>query len=199
MKRFIFDLDGTITKEETLPKIAKFFNVQAEIDNLTQETIAGNIPFMESFISRVNILGKLPVDKIADLLEQIEIYEHLNAFIKEHKRQCCIATGNLECWIDKLIAKVGCETFSSSSILQDNNVLKLTHILKKESIVKQFQAQGQKVIFIGDGNNDVEAMRLADISIASGITHKPSPGVLSVADYAIFSEEALCRLLYQLL
>ena len=58
---------------------------------------------------------------------------------------------------------------------------------------------GQKVIFIGDGNNDVEAMRLADISIASGITHKPSPGVLSVADYAIFSEEALCRLLYQLL
>ena len=48
MKRFIFDLDGTITKEETLPKIAKFFNVQAEIDNLTQETIAGNIPFMES-------------------------------------------------------------------------------------------------------------------------------------------------------
>ncbi|MCX2716482.1 HAD-IB family phosphatase [Helicobacter sp. MIT 21-1697] len=199
MKQFIFDLDGTLTKEETLPKIAQAFNVQAQIDNLTQETIAGNIPFIESFISRVGILGKLPVDKIARLLEQIEIYENLNAFIQAHSNQCCIATGNLECWISKLVAKVGCETFSSSGILQDNNVLKLTHILKKESIVKAYQAQGQKVIFIGDGNNDVEAMRLADVSIASGLTHKPSPGVLSIADYAIFSEEALCRLLYQLL
>lgn len=199
MKKFIFDLDGTLTKEETLPKIAQTFHIQAQIDNLTKETIVGNIPFIESFISRVNILGKLPVDKIANLLEQIEIYENLNAFISAHKNQCCIATGNLDCWISKLIAKVDCETFSSSGILQNNNVLKLTYILKKESIVRQFQAQGQKVIFIGDGNNDVEAMRLADISIASGITHKPSPAVLSVTDYVIFSEEALCRLLYQLL
>ena len=199
MTKIIFDLDGTLTKEETLPKIAQAFNIQAQIDSLTRETIAGNIPFVESFISRVNILGKLPADKIADLLWQIEIYEKLGAFIQAHKNQCAIATGNLECWISKLVSKLGCETFSSSGILQDNNILRLTSILKKESIVKSFQMQEQRVIFVGDGNNDVEAMRLADVSIASGITHKPSPGVLAIADYVIFSEEALCRLLYQLL
>ena len=90
MKRFVFDLDGTITKEETLPKIAQHFNVQAEIDKLTQETIVGNIPFIESFIRRVNILGKLPVDEIANLLEQVEIYENLNSFIGEYGSQCVI-------------------------------------------------------------------------------------------------------------
>lgn len=204
MKRFIFDLDGTITKEETLPKIAQYFNVQAQIDKLTQETIAGNIPFIESFINRVNILGRLPVDEIANLLEQVEIYENLNSFIKKHNNQCAIATQNLHCWIHKLVAKVGdgeqeILTFSSNGILQDNKILKLTSILKKEMVVKQFQAQGDEVIFIGDGNNDVEAMRIADVSIASGLTHKPCTGVLSVADYVIFSEEALCRLLCQLL
>lgn len=199
MKRFIFDLDGTITKEEALPKIAEHFNVQEEIGKLTQETIVGNIPFIESFIMRVNILGKLPIDAIAHLLGSIEVYEKLCNFIQTHKSQCSIATGNLECWVQPLIAKVGCEAFTSKGILSNNHVVKLTDILKKERIVKQYQHQGDKVIFIGDGNNDVEAMRLADVSIASGLTHKPSLGVLSVADYVVFSEEALCRLLYQLL
>lgn len=205
MKRFVFDLDGTITKEETLPKIAQHFNVQAEIDKLTQETIVGNIPFIESFIRRVNILGKLPVDEIANLLEQVEIYENLNSFIGEYGSQCVIATQNLHCWIHKLVAKVGgvkkqeILTFSSNGVLRDNKIFKLTSILKKEMVVKQFQAQGDEVIFIGDGNNDVEAMRIANVSIASGLTHKPCAGVLSVTDYAVFSEEALCRLVYQLL
>lgn len=95
--------------------------------------------------------------------------------------------------------KIGCESFTSKAILSGNYVIKLTNILKKERIVQQYQSQGDTVIFIGDGNNDVEAMRLADISIASGLVHRPSHGVLSVADYVVFSEEVLCRLLYQLL
>lgn len=199
MKHFIFDLDGTITKEETLPKIASHFKVQEQINKLTQDTIAGNIPFVESFITRVGILGKLPIDEIACLLGEIEVYKNLCAFIQNHKTQCSIATGNLSCWVEILINKLDCESFTSSGIIKDNNVLKLTNILKKEKIVQQFQSQGKQVIFIGDGNNDVEAMRLADVAIASGLTHKPSFGVLSVADYVVFSEEALCRLLYQLL
>ena len=34
MTKFIFDLDGTITKQETLPLISSYFNVQEEIDKL---------------------------------------------------------------------------------------------------------------------------------------------------------------------
>jgi phosphoserine phosphatase len=59
MTVFIFDLDGTITSKETLPEIAKHFSVTEEMEQLTHETIQGNIPFVESFIKRVHILGKL--------------------------------------------------------------------------------------------------------------------------------------------
>ncbi len=198
MTKFIFDLDGTVTKQETLPIISKHFKIEHEIDNLTMETVKGNIPFIESFIRRVYILGRLPINEVTDLLEKVDLYDNVVKFIKEHKEDCIVATGNLECWIDKLSQKVGCCCYCSDGIIKDNKVEKLTRILKKENLVERYQSEGEKVVFIGDGNNDVEAMRLADISIASGLTHMPANSVLSIADYLVFSEEALCRQLNQL-
>ncbi len=198
-KQFIFDLDGTITAQETLPLISKHFNVQYEIENLTKETIDGNIPFVESFIRRTFILGKLPVDEVCLLLEKVPLLEKVHTFIKENKTQCAIATGNLSDWLKKLVVKVGCTCYSSEGTIEHNQLKKLTKILKKEDIVLKYKQKGYEVIFIGDGNNDMEAMRIADISIASGIVHQPARSILSVADYAVYSEEALCRLLNQLL
>lgn len=63
--KFIFDLDGTVTSEEMLPLIAKHFHVEEEIVDLSRETTQGNMPFVESFIRRVFILGRLPVDEVA--------------------------------------------------------------------------------------------------------------------------------------
>ena len=66
-------------------------------------------------------------------------------------------------------------------------------------MVKKYQDKGEKVIFVGDGNNDVEAMRIADISIAAGLIHHPAKSILPFTDYLIFNEVALCRQLNQLL
>lgn len=199
MTKFIFDLDGTVTRQETLPIISKHFSVEEEIEALTKETIQGNIPFIESFIRRVYILGKLPVTQVCELLSKVELYEKVVEFISQNKENCIIATGNLESWVEKLAKKVGCCCYSSDGIIESNKVVKLTSILKKENLVERYQLAGEKVIFIGDGNNDVEAMRLADVAIASGLTHMPAKSVLSVADYLVFNEEALCRQLNQLL
>ena len=192
-------MDGTITKQETLPLISKHFKIEQEIDTLTKDTVKGNIPFVESFIKRVYILGKLPINEISDLLSKVEMYNKVLEFINRNKKNCIIATGNLECWIDKLVSKIGCKCYYSEGIIENNQVIKLTKILRKESIVEKYKKNGEKVVFIGDGNNDVEAMREADISIASGLTHLPSNTVMSVADYLVLNEEALCRQLNQLL
>lgn len=199
MTKFIFDLDGTITKKETLPYISQHFNVEQEIAELTNKTIQGNIPFIESFIRRVYILGSLPIDQISDLLYKTPLHPKIFDFIQHHKEDCIIATGNLDCWVDRLVKKIGCKAYTSKCLVENNKVKKITDILHKEQIVAKYKAKKEKVVFIGDGNNDVEAMRLADITIASGLTHTPAPSVLSVADYLILNEEALCRQLNQLL
>jgi len=197
--KFIFDLDGTVTAEETLPVIAHHFNIEAEIDEITRETVQGNIPFVESFIRRVGILGQLPVSEIAELLANVRLYPHLFEFIRQHAENCVIATGNLECWVEKLIRKIGCTAFCSDAIVENNKVVKLTKILRKEVVVNDLQKQGFSVVYIGDGNNDMEAMRSANIAIAAGLTHSPSKSLIPITDYLIFNEKALCRQLNQLL
>lgn len=197
--KFIFDLDGTVTSEETLPLIAKHFKVQEEIEELTKETIQGNIPFVESFIRRVSILGKLPVSQVSTLLENVILHKELYQFIKTHNTRCAIATGNLECWSNKLLNKINCEAYCSESEIENDQVVKLTKILRKEQVVEHYQNNGYQVVFVGDGNNDLEAMRIADIAIAAGLVHHPSKSILPVSDYVIFNEKALCRQLNQLL
>lgn len=199
MTKFIFDLDGTITKAETLPLIANHFNIEGQINELTKATVAGQVPFIESFIRRVYILGKLPANEINDLLEGVATYDKVLNFIQEHKENCSIATGNLDCWIEKLAGKIGCECFCSSGKMENDRVVKLTKILNKEDIVRKYKDEGHRVVFIGDGNNDVEAMRMADVAIASGLTHSPAPGAISVTNYLVLNEVALCRQLNQLL
>ena len=201
MRQFVFDLDATITKCESLPLIATHFHIEKEIAALTNATITGQVPFVESFIKRVHILGQLPVDQVAALLADIPIYEQLAAFIRTHQSQCAIATGNLDCWITPLTQKLGCQCCCSSAQVIDNRVAHIAHIVHKDKIVQQLKTAGggREVVFIGDGDNDVEAMRLADVSIATGLTHEPAASVHAIADYVFYQERALCRQLSQLL
>ncbi len=196
--KFLFDLDGTVTSAETLPIIANHFECKEEIAELTKRTIQGNIPFIESFIRRVNILGKYSVCETSDLLAQVPLYPEVKKFIDAHRADCIIVTGNLTCWCEGLFKKIGCQCYGSEAECEDDKVIKLKSILRKEQIVDQYKALGETVVFIGDGNNDLEAMRHANISIAVGLTHNPAQSLMAITDYVIFNEHALCRQMCQL-
>ena len=124
--------------------------------------------------------------------------EEYDDFIKHNNDKCIIATGNLKCWTASLSSRLGCDYYGSDCVVENDRVAKLTKIFRKEDIVKKYQEDGYRVVFIGDGNNDLEGMRMSDVSIAVGLTHEPASSVLSVADYLVYTEEALCRLLSQL-
>lgn len=196
--KFLFDLDGTVTSAETLPIIADHFECKDEIAELTKRTVQGNIPFVESFIRRVNILGKYSVGETSDLLALVPLYPEVKKFIDTHREDCIIVTGNLTCWCDGLFKKIGCQCYGSEAECEGDKVIKLKSILRKEQIVDQYKALGETVVFIGDGNNDLEAMRHANIAIAAGLTHNPAQSLMAITDYVIFNEHALCRQMCQL-
>lgn len=199
MLKFVFDLDGTLTKKETLPLIASHFGQLDKIKELTRQAVSGDVPFIESFISRVTILRDFPVSEINALLATIPIYEKLADFIKAHPDNCHIATGNLYCWVEGLLKRFQCHSFCSDAIVNNNKVLKISSIINKKKTVLSLKEQGHKVVFIGDSNNDMEAMRKADISIIAGMTTSPPPSSLqTIGDYLILEENTLCHFLEQL-
>lgn len=197
--KFLFDLDGTVTSVETLPVISNHFGCTEQIGELTARTVAGNVPFIESFIRRVNILCRYSVNETNELLSQVPLYPLVARFISEHVEDCIIVTGNLTCWCEGLFKKIGCQCYGSVAECEDDNVVKIKSILRKEAIVDQYKALGETVVFIGDGNNDLEAMRHANISIAAGLTHNPAQSLMSICDYVVFDENALVRQMNQLL
>lgn len=196
--KFVFDLDDTITTQKILLVIAKHFGIEEKIAEIVSMTALGNIPFVESSIKKIFLLSKLPVSEIDALLKTIALYPRINEFIQSHKEDCVLVTENLNCWIKSLSAQIDCNTCCSEGLVENDKVKKIIRILKKENIVKMLQQDGFRVVFVGNRNDDMEAMRVADVSIASGLVCEPVPSVLSITDYLVYSEEALWRQLNQL-
>ena len=132
------------------------------------------------------------------MLTSVQLRPQVTNFINNHREDCVIVTSNLTCWCEGLFSKIGCQCYGSEAECNDDRVVKLKTILRKEQIVDQYKALGETVVFIGDGNNDLEAMRHANISIATGLTHSPAQSLMAICDYVIYSSNALVRQLRQL-
>ena len=198
MKKFAFDLDGTVTKVETLPLLSQELDLAEEMKLLTDLTLSGKIPFEKSFRLRYLVLRNIPLKRIQEVMDGVELDEEIASFIREHKDACAVVTGNLDCWIEPIISKLGCASFSSTSEPDERNLPVLKKILDKGSAIRELKKSSDKVIAVGESFNDVPMFEEADLSIAYGGVHKPVSAAISVSDYVVFDGGALCRLLKML-
>ena len=192
-KIYFFDLDGTVTNEEILPKIAQRFNFKKKMTKLTRAAIAGDIPFENSFRSRHKMLSKFKINEIKKVVSKISLNKVIVKYINKNSYNSKIVTGNLDEWISPLAKKIKCKFYTSKS---DNGGKDLKYIMNKSDVVKKFK--GYKRIFVGDGYNDVSAFRNCEIKIAYGKVHYPPDILMNICDYYVSDEKKLCQLLEQL-
>lgn len=197
--KFLFDLDGTLTLKETLPVIAEHFGIEEQIIPLTQQTVQGIVPFEEGFMKRVHILRQYSVSEISSLLSTVPIHPLLLQFIRQERANCIVVSGNLDCWCHSLLEKIDCKHYyCSEALVKDDKLVGIQRLLNKKAIVCTYQEQGEKVAFIGDGYNDLEAMQQADLALVCGLSNTPAPSLLSVADRVFYDEKELVDYLNQL-
>lgn len=198
MKKFAFDLDGTVTRAETLPLLAEELDLAEEMKLLTDLTLSGKIPFARSFRMRYLILRNIPLKRIQEIMDAVPLDEKISAFIRANKDDCAIVTGNLDCWIEPIVAKLGCKSFSSTGERGADNFPVLKNILDKSAAIRELKKISDRVIAVGESFNDVPMFEEAHISVAYGGVHKPVSAAISVSDYVVYDGGALCRLLEML-
>lgn len=192
---YLFDLDGTLTATELLPLIARDVGLEPEMAELTAATMSGEVPFDASFRRRVELLSEIPVGRVVQIVQEAPLIGPLMDWVADHREQCWVVTGNLDCWVRPWLDEHGLRGFTSTARVEDGRV-RVGTILRKESVLTNFP--GLRTVMVGDGANDAELIAEATIGIASAIVHAVPRVVLEVADFVAMDEEVLCRTLSRL-
>jgi phosphoserine phosphatase len=189
---FLFDLDGTITRQEILPEIARAIGLEQEIAALTRQTMDGELPFESSLRRRVQLLKAVPISQVREIVASVEIDPAIEDFIAANRTRGSIVTGNLDAWIVDLVARLGVSCHCSRARAESDRLVGIEMVLDKATVARRFEG---RICAIGDGYNDLGLIAAADIGIAYGGIHAPAPGLLDVATHAIYDSKRLCQLL----
>jgi len=198
---YCFDFDGTITDRELLPYLAESVDLADEIGVLTKATMDGLLDFRKSFKLRCKLLSSIPVSEVRRLVQDIRLDPSIAEFIRTHRDQCAIVTGNLDCWIGPFIAEhLGCHLASSTGVVDNDCLRSIDEVLDKGTAVDELKRKlgWTQLVCVGDGMNDVPMLERANISIAYGGVHAPCVAAIESAHYVIYDPQSLCRLISQL-
>ncbi len=193
---FAFDLDGTVTLDETLPLLSRELGLEDEMKRLTDATLRGEIDFKESFRMRYEMLRAIPIGRIQEIMKNVRLDEDIASFIKSNKDRCFIVTGNLDKWIEPIRDALGCRAYTSESAKDLNGGLRLSSVLDKGDAIRSIKHEtNDKVVAIGESFNDIPMFEASDLSIAYGGVHPPVEEASRLADYIASSGKELCDLL----
>lgn len=195
---FAFDLDGTVTKQEMLPILARELGLEEEMKILTDLTLKGIINFEHSFRLRVAILKAIPISKIHEIVGSVDLDGNIMKFIIENRDICSIVTGNLDIWILPIMEKLKCKFYSSKAIFHRDRLIGVEEILIKNRAILDIKKNWDKVVTIGESINDIPMFKEGDIGIAYGGVHEPVKEILEICDYVVYKSKDLCDLLNRL-
>jgi HAD superfamily phosphoserine phosphatase-like hydrolase len=191
---FAFDLDGTVTTCEILPRIARLAGIESRMALLTRLTLSGHLSFAASFRHRFAMLRHLPLALVHRELEGVPFDPDIEAFIKSRPKDCVLVTGNLDLWIGPLVSRLGCRCFASRGMITSRG-LKLLSVLDKGRVAALLKREGRRLIAVGESVSDVPLLSAAAVGIAFSGVHRPVREVLLVARHEAHDGPSLCALL----
>ncbi|MCB1924837.1 MAG: HAD family phosphatase [Gammaproteobacteria bacterium] len=194
-RAYCFDLDGTLTAEEILPRLARDIGLFEEIATLTRATMDGLLPFENSFRLRVRLLAEVPISKVRRIIGQVPLDPRLLAFIHANLDDCYVVTGNLDVWVDGLRERLKCRVFSSEADWDGDRVLGVRKIINKSVAIRELADEYDEIVAVGDGMNDSPLFEAADVCVAYGGIHDPVETLIKMADFVTYHPEGLLNIL----
>ena len=179
----VFDMDSTLIQNEVIDEIAAFIGVQAQVSEITDRAMNGELDFTESLKARVALLKGVPANVFEQLKSKITITPGARELCKCLKRLGCVTaviSGGFQPLADWLAAELGLDYAFANHLLVDNENQTLTGELDPEREVVNAEhkqnllmslAKGRGIplrqtMAVGDGANDIPMLKTAGLGVA---------------------------------
>lgn len=190
----VFDMDSTLITIEVIDELARRHGVGAEVAQVTERAMRGELDFEASLRARVGKLRGLPataLDEVAANLELSPGAERLIAELSARGAKVAIASGGFTFAAHALQRRLGLSAaFANLLEVIDGKLTgqvlgEVVTAERKAEVVRQLAAEGgfgpQEAIAVGDGAND----RLMLAAAGFGVAFRAKPALAAAADATI--------------
>ena len=201
-----FDMDSTLIEAEVIDELAKAAGVGDQVAAITEQAMAGELDFTQSFKRRVGLLKGLDEAVLEGIAERLPITEGAEELIRTLKAlgyKTAILSGGFNYFGQYLQRKLGIDYVYANDLAIENGKVtgevrgQVVDGQRKAELLKQLAEKEnlnlQQVIAVGDGANDLPMLSLAGL----GIAFRAKPMVKESAEHAI-SQLGLDGILYLL-
>ena len=175
----VFDVDSTLIEDEVIELLADAAGSRAQVKDITDRAMAGELDFAGSLIERVATLEGLPVSVIDGVLERIRPTQGVHELISAiHGAGGLVGavSGGFSQLLDPLATKLKLD-FKKANELEiidghltgrvSGQIVDAT--VKRDCLLKWAASnniEARNTIAVGDGANDLLMMSVAGLSIA---------------------------------
>lgn len=185
-KLLLADMDSTIIKGESLDDLAEHMNLKAEISDITERAMNGELDFQTALRARVQLLKGLEVSAMTGTARAMKLNpgaQELVTTMRVNGATCVLVTGGFTFFADMIATKVGFHKYHGNTLGIEQQVLTgevREPILDKSAKLRFLYeyAQGLRIkpdaaMTIGDGANDLPMLEAAGF----GVAYYPKPVV----------------------
>ena len=175
---FVSDMDSTMIGQECIDELADFAGIKAQIADITERAMQGELDFAEALTERVRLLGGLSEDAIQQCLDQrirpMPGAKVLVETLKAHGCATVLVTGGFHQFADPVAEWLGFEQVVGNRLATAHGKLTggligdIVDSTVKERVLRESVAEreGAASLATGDGANDIPMLVAADYGIA---------------------------------
>jgi phosphoserine phosphatase len=190
----VFDVDSTLIQGEVIEMLAAHANCEAEVREITEAAMRGELDFTESLERRVACLAGLPESALDEVADSLTLTPGARTTIRTLKRigfRCGVVSGGFTPIIERLAEELSLDFYVANHLEVEDG--KLTGRVVGEVIdrpgkaaalrkfAEQFGVPLSQCVAIGDGANDIDMLSTAGL----GVAFNAKPALREVADTAL--------------
>jgi phosphoserine phosphatase len=191
----VADMDSTMITVECIDELADYAGIKAQIAEVTERAMRGELDFEEALRSRVALLKGLPESAIDQCLaERVKIMpgaRQLVGAIKARGGFAVLVSGGFTCFAEPVGREIGFDRVIANQLGVTDGKLDGTVVgaivgapTKKDALLSALAEKGWPVeasLAVGDGANDIPMIEAAGL----GIAYHGKPKTIEAAGAAI--------------